>query len=457
MNKIYNLKQKEYFPLGIYAVVNLLFSLTLTRQLIKMDDGNFLGIFASDDFTLFGWLKERYITCGGRTASEFCTAVFLGDGFTFWQILNALTIVWIAAFLYRLSKAFGGEMSLKSRQIFCLSGIFLMLVSCLNPAVFWPAGSFTFLWTFSAMAMTLSPLVFYILEGKCDNRLILPSVISALLACSQEQTAACTTAFFMILMIILFVKKMKFKWQLSVSVLPMAVGDFLLLSSPGRELRMAEELKNFKLFADMNIFEKLFMGLSNFYANSFYLSNFLIIIFVALLSLFVYEKSNKKIEKLLIAANVFVATAVTAVNYPVSLLGGGLAHISVRNCFKSGEFTLPFYILFAAGTLILAIIIVMAVYALVKDKKAGLSAALCLAAGFFSAMVMGFSSSIFNSGQRVYFVTNMLVIAACVILFSSVRKTKASNAALKASVIYAATTFVVDCIAFRIIELPFMG
>ncbi len=456
MNKFNNLKQKEYFPVSVFAFVNLLFSLTLTRQLIKMDDGNFLGIFADPEFTLFAWLKERYLTCGGRTASEFCTAVFLGNDFVWWQILNALTIAWIALFLYRLSKSFCGEMSLKNRQIFCMSGIFLMLVSCLNPAVFWPAGSFTFLWTFSAMTIVLSPLMFYILEEKFDNRLIFPSFISALLSCSQEQTAACTTSFFVIFIIILFVKKMKFKWQILLPVLPMAVGDYLLLSAPGRELRMAEELKNFERFADMNLFEKLFMGLSSFYANSFYLSNFLIIIFVALLSLLVFEK-NEKAKKLLIAINVFVAVAVTAVNYPVSVLGGGLAHMVVRNCFKSGEFTLPFYILFASGTAVLAIIITMATYLLIKDTRTGLSVALCLAAGFAAALVMGFSSSIFNSGQRVYFVTNMLVISACVILFSSVKMTKLSEIVFKSSTVYAIITFVVDCFAFRIIELPLMG
>lgn len=459
MKKLDKLKEKEYFPLSVFAVINILFSLTLTRQLIKMDDGNFLGILADPDFTYFGWLKERYLTCGGRTASEFCTAFFLGHSFIWWQIFNALTIVYIASFMYRISKAFCGEFSLKEKQIFCATGIFLMFVSCLNPAVFWPAGSFTFLWTFSATAITLSPLLFYILEEKFDKRLVVPSFIAALLSCSQEQTASCTIAFYFILTIIVFVKKQKFKLSFLLPLPTIAIGSYLILSSPGRLLRMENELKDFERFSEMNLIEKLYCGLSSFYANSFFVSNFLIILFVALISLLVFERTekSKKFKNLLISANVFVDIAVTVINYSVSFLGGGLAHTVVRFCFKSGEFTLPFYILFAVGTLILAVVICLSVYLVIKDRKTGFSVALCLAAGFCSAMIMGFSSSIFNSGQRVYFITNMFVIMACVIILSSLKKTRASTFAYKSAIKYAAITFIVNCVAFRIIEHPLMG
>ncbi|MBO5410138.1 MAG: hypothetical protein J6A60_02645, partial [Clostridia bacterium] len=83
--------------------------------------------------------------------------------------------------------------------------------------------------------------------------------------------------------------------------------------------------------------------------------------------------------------------------------------------------------------------------------------ALCLAAGFGCAIMMSFTPSIFASGQRAYFFTNMFVITACCALFASVRKSKTADFLYKAAVFYASATFVINCFAFRLAEHPLMG
>ena len=453
------IKQYRYFPIVVFGALMLIFSLFFTRLLIKMDDGNFLGIFSAPDFTYFGWLKERYLTWDGRTASEFCFALFLRHNIIWWKIFNAATIAYIACFWTKLSGCFRGGMPLKERQIFCCGAMFLMLVSCLNPSVFWFAGALTYLWPFSAMTMTVAPLLFYVLEGKLNRKLLLLAVPAALLGASQEQSAACCTALYVILLISLFAKKLPFKVSLLLPAVPMLAGDYLLLSSPGAALRMESELSGFERFAEMSVTDKLFCGLSNFFANSYYLSNFLIILFIALLSALIFDmaENKRKAKGLLIAANAFSCAVCVALNYSAAALGGGLAHMIVRAAFKDGEFTVSFYLLIAFGCALTLLIAAMLAFLLFRNKKIGLPVVLCVAAGFCSAMVLGFSSSIFNSGQRAYFFTNMFVITACVIIFSSLRQTRLTSFLYKVSLFYAAATFAVDCVAFRLAELPLMG
>ena len=96
--KILN-KAKEFSPFIIFTVLITAFSLFYTRYFIKMDDGNFLGIVSSPDFTFAGWLTERYQTLSGRTVGEFLMSFFIRQDLIFWQIINALIIVYISSFI----------------------------------------------------------------------------------------------------------------------------------------------------------------------------------------------------------------------------------------------------------------------------------------------------------------------------------------------------------------------
>ena len=92
-----------------------------------------------------------------------------------------------------------------------------------------------------------------------------------------------------------------------------------------------------------------------------------------------------------------------------------------------------------------------------EDRKIGLIVGLSAAAGICALVVMGFTSSVFNSGQRTAFFTNMLIISACVVLFSNLESNKLSEKIYKITVGYALITFSIDCFAFKLLELPLMG
>ncbi len=456
-DKIKKLTSYKYFSLVCYAAIIFTFGLLLTRYFLKMDDGNFLGIVSAPDFTYKGWLTERYNTLSGRTFGEAVLAFFMRHDIIWWKIANSAIIVYLAFAWCRISEQFNGEMSLRRRYIFCCAALFTMMVSCLNPSAFWCAGSFTYLWPFFGLTVTVSPLLFYVLGGKFNTASMLLAVPFSLLATAQEQSAAAVTALYVILIGAVVINKLKFRLTMLWPLPAIVMCDVHLFNSPGAAARAVMEAEtNFPRFNEMSVFDKLFSGLAVFFANSFYLSNFLILLFVALLSLALYVVC-KKAKKLLIAVNVFAGVMCVVVNYAISAVKRGLPHMIFRSEIQKGEYDIWFYILFVLGCVLTAVIASMAVCLLVKNRRLGFFVCVCLAAGFGCAIAMSFSSSIFASGQRPFFFTNVFVITACVALVSSLPKTKFAELLYKASLIYAFITFAVNCVAFRIIELPLMG
>ena len=458
--KIKHFTQHKYFPLLCYAVIITAFSLFLTRYFIKMDDGNFLGIVSAPDFTYRGWLTERYNTLSGRTFGELLLAFFIRRDVTLWKLANSAILVYISFIWFRVAEAFDGEISLRRRQIFCCCAMFMMMVSCLNPSVFWFAGSFTYLWPFFGLVVTVVPILFYSLGIKVSKFETVLSVPAVLIATAQEQSAAAVTALYVILLAVLIVKKMKLRFSFLVPLPVLAVCDFHLFSSPGAAARSVMEAQSgFVRYTEMGLLEKLGCGLAVFFANSFYLSNFLILLFIGLLCVALYSVAvnKKRCKRLLMAVWIYAAVVCVAVNYSVSLVKRGLPHMFFRSQILKGEYDLSFYVLFSLGCLLLVIIAALSVWLLIKNKKLGFFVAVCLAAGFGCAMAMSFSSSVFASGQRVFFFTNVFVLSACVALLSSLQRTKTADRLYLAAVIYAVAFFAVDCVAFRVIEMPLMG
>ena len=455
--KIKRLKEHKFFPLICYSAAIFGFGLLFTRYFIKMDDGNFLGIVYSPDFTYRAWLTQRYNTLSGRTFGELLLALFMRHSIVWWKLANSTIIVLLSFFWYKLSEMFGGELSLRRRQLFCCAAMFLMMVSCLNPAVFWCAGAFTYLWPFFGLCVTVMPLVFYVLGGKFSTVGMILSAVSAFLATAQEQSAAAVTALYVILLIIIIFGKFRFRLSMLAPLPIIAVCDFHLFASPGAAARGEMEANaGFERYIDFDVFDKLGCGFSMFFANSFYLSFFLALLLVALLSLAVYSVCRRG-KRLLIGINAFAFVACVAVNFAVCAVKRGLAHMVFRAAIQKGEYDICFWLLIAFGCAMLVTVAALAVALLVRDRRTGLFVSICLAAALGCALVMGFSSSIFASGQRPYFFTNVFVITACVALISYIPKSKLSETAYKASLIYAFATFAINCVAFRVAEIPLMG
>ena len=185
------LKEFQNSPHSIIAAFSaavLFFCTVFTRLILKTDDGHFLGILHRNGFTVTSWLHERYTTVSGRIVGEWLMINFLRLPLIFWKLFIAALIIYIMYFLCRLSDFFGEKTDIRQRYIFVCSVPLAVFLPCLNPSVFWFAGSFTFLVPFAALLITMTPLTFEVFGGRVNPIAYIAAAIASVVAASEEQS-----------------------------------------------------------------------------------------------------------------------------------------------------------------------------------------------------------------------------------------------------------------------------
>ena len=82
---------------------------------------------------------------------------------------------------------------------------------------------------------------------------------------------------------------------------------------------------------------------------------------------------------------------------------------------------------------------------------------LCILAAYASAMTISFSPTIYSSGQRVFFYTDILLLAAIGLTYCTLPQTKAVRRLRMGAYVYAGVNFTLDVILFTLLELPWLG
>ncbi|MBR6005975.1 MAG: hypothetical protein IK063_07105, partial [Clostridia bacterium] len=115
-------------------------------------------------------------------------------------------------------------------------------------------------------------------------------------------------------------------------------------------------------------------------------------------------------------------------------------------------------ILLMSACFIVSAEIVLALFRLIAEKKRiGIAVSLCFGAAVCSGTVLGFSSSVYASGQRVFFFSEMLILLACVILFSGLKNDRLKLTIRNSVLVFAFLIYLTECLTFFFIETPIMG
>lgn len=445
------MKNKRFAPFAVFCAVILLFYLLFTRLIVKTDDGHFLGIMSENGFDLIDWLKMRYETISGRVVCEFLTMSFLRTNLIVWKLCAALMWIAVVDFIMKLLRSFSENGA--DGVAVCIP--FLVFIGCLNPATFWFSGSLTYLFPFGCMVITLVPIVFDLMKIEYRRRpwLIL-SAASALVACSQEQSAALTLGFCLVILTALIAAK-RVKNYHFIS-LPFCIFQaYILFSSPGMSGRMKAEADGFERFNEFGIFDKILCGLSNYYAFGFMMSAVVFAFFIIAVILKLKSLYSAKAMPILLAA--FSALSFIGGNALSLIFCGAIPDKAFEKMFTSGESNTVGIAVIVLCTLTLLLIAASLIMIALKDKKSGLSALICYAAGVCSAVVLGFSSSIYASGQRVFFFSEMLTLVSAAILFTTSTDSKGKRITESAVKVISTVMLLFNCLSWFFMEIPIMG
>ena len=377
----------------------------------------------------------------------------------FWKLFIAALIIYIMYFLCRLSDFFGEKASAKQRYIFACSVPLAVFLPCLNPSVFWFAGSFTFLVPFAALLITVTPLTFEVFGGRVNPMAYVAAAIASVVTASQEQSCAAALALQVILLIFSAYQR-KLGFRQFIPLLPSAVSAAVLVLSPGLRGRGAmEAASGFERFSKMNIFERLLCGFSNYFAFSFFFSLITAAVFLVLLGASVYEAfgGSRKIKKIISVFAIFASVLCVGVNAAYIIIRRTTPDKGFEKMFKNGNY-LPLELAVIALCFVFLFSLFILIAALIKkNKKLGFTVGVLFSAAVCCAAVLGFSSSVYASGQRVFYYTEMFTLIACTAMYSSLSESKAKKFAGYAVPTAAFIFYIINCFTYTFLEIPIMG
>lgn len=451
-------QRSPWFPLAVSGVILFAFCVCCTRLFLKTDDGNFTGMLLEPGFTLKGFLTERYLTCSGRTVGEGLLMLFLRAPTLLWKCSNAAALLSIAYYLCRLFSRIKSTVPLRERFLFASASLWMIFFLSLNSPAFWFSASFFYAWPMAAMLCTLSPLVTLLMGGTVRYGYLPLWCLSAVLAASQEQSCALTLTFFVILFIALCVKEKRFRPIFLPQLLLIAAEAVWMLASPGMAVRSAgEAAASYPAFTSLSLLQKLYGGFVNLIGHQLFFVQLISILLLAFLSISLYRLRKKKWLAILLGViNGINAFLCIPFNIYMAATRGGFQWLNTA--FSGGRMDWAAVLAVCLGALvILACALLATVLLAIKRDAVCTGVFLCVMAAYASAMAMSVSPTIYASGQRVFFSTDILLLAACGLLYCSLPQTKAVRRLRMGAYVYAGVNFSLDVILFTLLELPWLG
>lgn len=409
------MKQTDRRKWGILAGMFLI--LLAAHALIRADFGDDLAyknILANQ--TLLDFLRERYATWSSRVLIEAVMLFFVSGNVWYWKIADSLMIL---LFLWIVSELFGGKSGPDKMRaqilMFCM--IWIVPFFSLSSAG-WITTTINYLWPLTLGLMAMLPVRHWILEEKIPAWEYVLCPVCVLYGANMEQMGAILLGSYGVFGGYLLWKRKKLPPFYFVQLLLVTGSLVFILTAPGNACRTEAEIQRFfPEFAGLTVGQKLWMGFldtTQYYLaagdgqKSYVFGLFSVVLWLAALLTFSGRRGKRGIPGVLMALVpvVFYWGIGQAGNFLLNsgLLTRGRNGIGVlaQNrqipgmSYYSGGLvafqTLCYLIVLAAvaGTIF---------YVWGRSEEAMLEL-LILAAGFLSRLVVGFSPTIYASGDR---------------------------------------------------------
>lgn len=393
---------------------------------------------------IFPWLQERYLIWTSRIFIDAIVVFLLKCPAIIWCILNTFFL-----FLLSWSISYLFTKNTYKIKVLVLCCVFFLPLYILKEAG-WCATSINYLWPCAAGIFSFIPIKNALIGRKEKNWTYPIYAIALLFGCNQELMALIVTAFYIIMGIYCWKEKKLTKFIIFQCILSLLSIGFILLC-PGNEIRAITETANrYPIYESFNLIHKIVLGLLSTFA--ILLNNIrLPILALALILPFALFKNKNKWIRL----NAFI---------PLLYIFGIKILPDIFPFFKRITNSLTYYLyqpnyipmaslktyFWILGAIIFIVSIIISLYSIFgeKNKTTGILFSLIFLAGFCSRIVMGFSSTIYASGERTF----LFLYVALVICFAATLIKVLKKSMDKSAVIVGLMILVVQMIQMIIIE-----
>lgn len=392
--------EKRLVIIVLVAVICLfVMAIRLTNQ---GDDQFFLNqISKKFDNNIVNFLVDRYQTWSSRTFIELALIVSVKFRII-WKVITTVCLVMISVLLPFM---FNDNKHVDSRDIIFSTSLLALVPIALFHSAGWIATTTNYLWVMASAVFSFM-VINRILQKRHINKLLYAlSVISFLYAVNQEQMAVILFGFMTFAILV-----SKFELAKVLKLVPyilINISSLIYMAlSPGNKIRAIQETKNdFPSFENFSILKKIELGYSST-LHQLFLNNSLVMLLLLLFLVIITVKKNKNIYHIILSCIPLLSFIII----PNSNL---LSFDLLLKKFNETGTTISFSELSSWGPdlLLFGLLICTAltIYYVFDNGLDGAIAVIILFAAILGRMILGFSGSIWLSGDRTYFFTYILI------------------------------------------------
>lgn len=410
---------------GVSLFVFLLVFVVIARSLELMkiaDDAYYVTVL--DHQSLWQFSVNRYHQWSGRTLLEAIMVSTIRYPL-FWKVAVPLCFFALCCQLWALT--------LRHRLSFAKGGVIVLFVMMMmsGQVAAWGA------WWISGFYNYLLPVflgIYALGTALSDHRKGWPSrlagAIAAVVACQQEQVAIALLSSLLVLAAYRLALRVSCR-QAVVLFLLGGVSAYCLFQAPGNELRYHAEMSWLPSFSEMGLWEKLLLGLDRVNAHLFDTSNRLFLMVVVLTVVAVCLENRSWLLKPLALA--ILGLFVFSVLLHQIGLGGVTDKLGTTDAIGPGSwYDYDIFLSYTLTLLVYAALFGCAIYLAASGGQCLVYAGI-LALSVALSMAVAFSPTVYGSGPRVFFVSDVLMVAyGCLLLerlfehFSTLRRMSSS-------------------------------
>lgn len=430
-NKLLNFIRKSYFPYVIFILI-----LALIHIKIKITPGDDEWFFKAVDTvgngSLLKYLQWRYEYWTGRIVIEAIMVNLITMNIWLWKIVNIIIITILSYVIYKLiPKIYTEKLRVTQKhliKILICFAILAMQKSVFGTGIRWITGSFNYLWPMTCGLIAMLPYKYTIFNEKYNKKYFVMYFLLVILAANAEQVSLVVLCFALLANIYIFINKKKIDVLLILHNIFIGINTVILFAAPGNYVRAQQETVNWFVNWDMiSLVEKIQRG-TNLLLNHLFNNNILLVgIVLMFICLSIFSKyQDNFIRFISVATVIFLVVKVLPIDslFDSSIKIESRIHsvffnIKNLNLFNFNDFIkyIPTFL-----TLCILFLVPLLLFLAFNNMKTKLLTIVLYLAAICSGLSISISPTIYASGDRVFFVTDVLFIVILALLTGEILK-----------------------------------
>lgn len=407
-------KHENIIPFFFLAFILIILHLKATPAL--GDDIYFSALANSPDFSLLNWLHTRYSSWTSRTVIEGCMMIIYQLPFIVWKVLDILSLLCIAVFS---SKLFCKKDYILQKNMWITCFMIIIDFTLLHEAG-WVATTLNYTWPLTCALIALYPLKKIIEKQSFHIYEYILYSIFLLYAVSSEQMNVLLLIIFGMAIVYLLKNNYMFSSirYIVIQFLFTVLNIIYFAVCPGNKLRLQEETANwFSYYSEFTFIKKIELGISSTLKTLLLEKNIYLLIFILILSILLWKKYEKWIFRL---SALFPALAIIMLQTAYDRWGDTKlpnSLVTPIGTFYHDNLSSAIPVIIYSILLFICCTILINIYLLYENSWKTILLAGIFLLGLMSKAMLGFSPTIWSSGNRTsLFLIYCLIICSIILL-----------------------------------------